>query len=372
VILYELLAGRRPYPSKDPVELLVQIRTQEFPSPRKVRRDIDRDLEAVVLKCLEKEPKKRYETAAALADDLERWLKGEPTKARPARWGVRATRLVRRRRHLVGGLLLLLCMVGFVRLMLWKPTQQQSVQPQDTNSKDSDLGRKQQALDLIQTRLRSGKEVVLLGKTGLPDWYLWRTDPNRPPLDSTDGPLVVESYNDDLLELLPDPLNESYRFSIEVRHIQSINGSVGLFLLADQHTTPGGREDRYCAFTFADRGHNQGKMELSVARLAKTNGNREFAQLDLPRTSARRTFGDWHLLEVLVTPQRFVASFDGALVGEVRRRDSEPLIFQWWQGLGATSPTPPLLPSGALGLYIQSSIASFRNVTLRPLTTPRP
>ncbi len=83
-ILYELLTGRPPFHGQSAMDTLSQVVNDEPPRPRSVHASVPAELEAICLKCLEKEPARRYPTARELELDLGRWLAGEPVLAQPA------------------------------------------------------------------------------------------------------------------------------------------------------------------------------------------------------------------------------------------------------------------------------------------------
>lgn len=104
VILYELITGRLPHPTDGatPIVLARAVCEVSPPSPRSVRASVPAELDTIVLKALEKDPARRYASAAELADDLERFITGHPVLARPASRTYRARKLVARNKLAVG------------------------------------------------------------------------------------------------------------------------------------------------------------------------------------------------------------------------------------------------------------------------------
>jgi tetratricopeptide (TPR) repeat protein len=95
-VLYELLTGRPPFLASRPVDTVLQVIREEPVPPRRTQPTLPIDIETICLKALQKDPSKRYVNCAALADDLRRYLVGEPIRARPVRNVERVQRWCRR------------------------------------------------------------------------------------------------------------------------------------------------------------------------------------------------------------------------------------------------------------------------------------
>lgn len=124
-ILYECLTGRPPLVADaEPAQLKLLLDAEPV-APTRLRPGLPRDLETIALCCLAKSPRRRYATAAALADDLERFLGDQPIAARPVRWPERAARWLRRRPAVAAALLVAMVAVVTVSVVVAIYTRQQ-------------------------------------------------------------------------------------------------------------------------------------------------------------------------------------------------------------------------------------------------------
>src|SRR6201993_1278711 len=125
-VLFDLLTGQPPFTGEHALNTIQQATEKSAPKLRSLAPGLDRDLETVCAKCLERDPNARYRSAGELADDLERWLQGRSIVARPVSPAVHLWRWVRRNPLVAQMAALLLAMATAVGVMILKP---QTVSP---------------------------------------------------------------------------------------------------------------------------------------------------------------------------------------------------------------------------------------------------
>ncbi|HEY7157780.1 MAG TPA: serine/threonine-protein kinase, partial [Gemmataceae bacterium] len=135
-ILYECLTGRPPFKGNNDVETLLLVLHQDVTPPRRLNRRLDRDLETICLKCLQKEPNRRYASASALADDLDNWLAGRTINARQANTIERAWRWCRRNPWLAGAAATVAATVLIAFVLIY-----QALQDTRQSARDADVAR---------------------------------------------------------------------------------------------------------------------------------------------------------------------------------------------------------------------------------------
>ncbi|MBL8824113.1 MAG: serine/threonine protein kinase [Planctomycetia bacterium] len=137
--LYELVVLECPYSTTDHAQLIHQIQNEEPKSLLEVEKNTPRDLNTIIMKCLAKLPEQRYATARILADDLQRWLAGDPIQARPLRWWEKGLRWARKNKVVAGliALIFLTLATGFTAsTILWKDADYHRIQAEGAREKE--------------------------------------------------------------------------------------------------------------------------------------------------------------------------------------------------------------------------------------------
>jgi serine/threonine protein kinase/TolB-like protein/Tfp pilus assembly protein PilF len=119
-VLYQLLTGNPPFVGRSTYETVRLVLESEPRQPRLLNPKVDRDLATICLKCLEKDPKRRYSSALALAQDLERWLRHEPIQARRTGFATRGKKWLHRNPSTAFAVACLTGLIAALSVMIWK------------------------------------------------------------------------------------------------------------------------------------------------------------------------------------------------------------------------------------------------------------
>jgi serine/threonine-protein kinase len=391
-VLYKLLTGRPPYESEVAEETLQQAAASDPRPPRALNPRVDDRLEAVCLKCLEKDPERRYLTAEAVAEDLDRWLAGEPPLAWPLPWRLRAWRAVRR--HLAVSAVVAAC--AFAAGLWWVASRFDPDRP----------------LYAAQQRLADGEPVTLIAATGPPVWSSWSMGGEATlQTRDKDKPFALTTLAAGQLKLLPDPQTDRYRFRAEVRHDEALNRSeAGIYFGFRTDPTATGVAHYWCSVLFADRGpsarryYPPGKgpndrvpvdysgVTLTVHRFTEPNVTNShmavFPVFETFKPAPETEPAPWRKLAVEVTPGEVRVFWEGRLFsmlwegkllgaalalrlpkGEISVDGLNKLVNNTYKRIDKGNLAAPFtfLPRGALGLVVSRGKASFRNVAVEPL-----
>ncbi len=228
--LYHLLTGRAPFVEEEFGELLVAVLTAAPEDPRALRGELTRGLSAVVMKCLEKDPRDRYPTVAAFLDALDRWADRE--QAPPVPFRQRARKWVKRNSRAVAVCALLVAAgtAGAVGAARPQPRPGPASAEADHDSP--------KRLKSVRTEFERTGAVALVPERGPPNWYDWPVGPSRlgqSPLN--DGACFFQAVGGlSMLELFR-PTTDRYQFTAQVQTVgaeldgqQIAPPEVGVFL----------------------------------------------------------------------------------------------------------------------------------------------
>jgi len=363
VILYELLTGQRPFVGDSVAELLRHIQYDAPPLPRTLEPALDRDLENIVLRCLAKDPSDRYASAGALADDLARWLHGEPVTVPLDSWSRKLRRQWKRRPLIWAAVVaatVALAAVPVLLYLLGPPVEQT---PLD----------KQTPLEKIQSRLQAGEAVELIPARGAPLWSEWVTGLGEASLHrAKDGALAVQSLDGlALFELLPRVELEKYRLEAFLRHDDgSTDTCFGLYT-GRSELPPGTGRHFFIVMTFAEQGSRKGRAELSLRALADPALGKPPAIHSLGVSQAFEETTpdkpDYRRLVVEVRPQSLRLFWGDEFLREVSRGDIDLRVGVLMKSSAKPAGRPAFSPHEGLGLFVYRGTTSVKSVTIQAL-----
>jgi tRNA A-37 threonylcarbamoyl transferase component Bud32 len=361
VILYEMVTGKRPFKAKSIHQLQEAVRNTE-PARLVVKAGGDRGLEAIVHRCLAKDPRDRYATAEALAEDLEHWRDGKPLKARPDGLWTRTRRAVRSHPALVTAIALLLAFTVGAALRVAmspapQPAQQPAPQPEDPDAL---------ALRSIHARLKHGETVEFVTDDCRLLRHRWihksgGIDPN----ENKEGVDVNTLGVPALLELLPDVPLEHYEFRAELRISSPILTQPGIYALHAADLLREVPAHSSLTLSFAEQKPLDGYVFAEAQYQDSKNASHTFQN-----SRFQPTPGEWHALAIEVTPDEVRLRHNTADVRTLKKADLAAAArgIRTGRKLGGGEAADPVFNmNGGVGLYLVLGQATFRSITLKPL-----
>jgi serine/threonine-protein kinase len=368
-VLYETLAGVQPF--RGPRQRVLEAIASKPPAPPSRRTPaLAPELEAICLKCLEKDPARRYGTAAEMADDLKAWLEGRPTKARPPGWPRKLGRALARHKRICAAVCLLAASLGMIGAAMWW--------------RDPERPRNE-----LKSQLSGGREIHFRGSEPLPGPFHWAIG-DEPKLEQNkdEGSFSFTTLGTSLLELVDDPMCSHYRLSADIRQDDVAGvGDVGLFVGLRRMDVNGEARCQFYTVGFAVNGggvirsQQAGKPNIGTVRLhnwfgppgdcSRTVEIGDTFPFDIVPALEKRN--PWHHLAVEVSPD-YIKSFwrkssaEDVTAQNVTETELSRVLTQAVRAKPMLADAlQDIQPRSGLGIYANRSKVSIRNVTLEPL-----
>jgi serine/threonine-protein kinase len=378
IILFEVLTGRRPFASDDPVELYLQIRGEPAPPAASFNPAVPPELDAVIGRCLRKRPEDRYPTADAVAADLESWLAGEAF-APPPPERVPSVRSRRRGWIALAAGLVVVCGVGLGVAFWPKP----EVSPNEPPAREL----------TIAEQLAAGETVELIGPTDKP-LVEWRAVHGYEDTVSTvrGGCCTLTSTQFGAIELVSEALPRKVRLETEVVLVTNDMKLAEAGVYVGRKETPFAGTIHHTAvfffhqesFTFLGNGPVADPVEVTSTATAELRwfdphpglggrfnsklGDSLTASFRVPRMEPR-----WHTWRIDITPDMLTATWDGEPFQSVTAPGAGDRLAQQVTTRARRIPanalptfTPPVFGPG-IGLYVRHGDGVFRNTRLIPV-----
>jgi Protein kinase domain len=337
VMLYELLAGQRPFVGSDPGELREKIQAARPTRLGKVRPDVPAELEGIVQRCLQRKPTRRYLSAAALADDLARWQRGERI---PKQWPI----------------LWVAAMLALIAVVAGSVAAAVYLRP-GSNSPDpvSPPGPKPE------------EEIakLLVGGLGPPrQQFRWVTGEKDAQIVSGEPgePFTLRSDDTSVLELMPASPWGHYRLEAKVTHRNSKDGSAGIVI---GHVEVKAAKDPHHVFwclTFSEEGQWRGTRGMSIGSYGTAYSSFPIDRSAFefpPSAGSERSLAlevDSAGVSAYWGTERFAFANPGTAKLHVESILDSP-----------RNPEKEALPQGGIGLVVRKGEATFRQVVIRRL-----
>jgi serine/threonine-protein kinase len=389
-VLYQSLTGNPPFTADTREEIIRQVLADDPVWPRANDRTVPRELEAVCLKCLEKDPARRYATAEEVAEELSRWRRGEATHVRPPSWIARVARKARYYARPIAAAAAMVLMCASVTVAVLRTGRGET----RSEAVEDPLAR---ARDDLARRLSGTDPVVLIPEAGPPAWFEWTTGATIfTESHQHDGGCTIHSVVESRLELVPAVLApRSYRLEADVRHEANSDplSEVGVYF--GERVWESSAESRLIGWyelAFNDFRGRPGNPKVPrspkvislkvVAVRERPNSRDKPAQIpigevriDPPEDFRARV---WRRLRIEVRPtgltaENRIANGPVPLIGTPVERSALDDFGRDTAKQPAAAPRadpPPWGTPGAVGVFVRKGQGAFRSVVLTPLPDP--